>query len=181
MSLAHALLTSLLERPCSGLDLAKRFDRSIGFFWPASHQQIYKELGRLEQLGWVTATAAEGARGRKKIYDVQPAGRDELRRWIGDTEDPPPLRDVLMVRLRADAILGPAGVDHDLRHRLEQHRLRLAQYQQIEQRDFAGRELSRTAALQYLVLQSGLELEASQIDFCERALDMLAQMENGSA
>jgi len=47
MSLPHALLTSLLEQPCSGMDLARRFGRSIGFFWPATHQQIYKELGKL--------------------------------------------------------------------------------------------------------------------------------------
>jgi len=46
MSLPHALLTSLLEQPCSGMDLARRFGRSIGFFWPATHQQIYKELGK---------------------------------------------------------------------------------------------------------------------------------------
>ncbi|MFX4601120.1 PadR family transcriptional regulator, partial [Acinetobacter baumannii] len=91
-------------------------------FWPASHQQIYKELGRLEQAGWVASTAAEGARGRKKIYQVLPAGRDELWRWTGTAEDPPPLRDALLVRLRAEAVLGPAGVAGDLRHRLERHR-----------------------------------------------------------
>ncbi len=177
MSLPHALLTSLLERPCSGLDLARRFDRSIGFFWPASHQQIYKELGRLEQAGWVASTAAEGARGRKKIYQVLPTGRDELRRWTGTAEDPPPLRDALLVRLRAEAVLGPAGVAGDLRHRLERHRRQLALYREIEQRDFSGRELSRAERLQYLVLQSGLATEAQQATLCEQALALLSAPE----
>ena len=177
MSLPHALLTSLLERPCSGLDLARRFDRSIGFFWPASHQQIYKELGRLEQAGWVASTAAEGARGRKKIYQVLPAGRDELWRWTGTAEDPPPLRDALLVRLRAEAVLGPAGVAGDLRHRLERHRRQLALYREIEQRDFSGRELSRAERLQYLVLQSGLATEAQQAALCEQALELLSAPE----
>lgn len=174
MSLPHALLTSLLERPCSGLDLARRFDRSIGFFWPASHQQIYKELGRLEAAGWVTAVAEEGARGRKKVYEVLAAGSAELKRWVGETEDPAPLRDALMVRLRAEAVLGPgAGVVNDLRHRLENHRRQLAVYREIEQRDFAGRELTWTQKLQYLVLQSGLGAEAGQVEFCERVLGLL--------
>ena len=174
MSLPHALLTSLLERPCSGLDLARRFSRSIGFFWPASHQQIYKELGKLESEGWVTATAEEGARGRKKVYEVLPAGRTELNRWVGEAEDPAPLRDALMVRLRAEAVLGPgAGVVNDLRHRQEKHRRQLAMYQEIEQRDFAGRELTRAEQLQYLVLHSGLVMEASQADFCAKALELL--------
>lgn len=32
MSLPHVLLTSLLERPSTGFELARRFDRSMGFF-----------------------------------------------------------------------------------------------------------------------------------------------------
>ena len=35
MSLPHALLTALIEHPGSGLELASRFDRSIGYFWQA--------------------------------------------------------------------------------------------------------------------------------------------------
>jgi len=42
MPLDHALLVALSERPASGLELARRFDRSIGYFWHASHQQIYR-------------------------------------------------------------------------------------------------------------------------------------------
>ena len=44
MSLAHAVLTSLIEKPSSGYELARRFDKSIGYFWHATHQQIYREL-----------------------------------------------------------------------------------------------------------------------------------------
>ena len=58
MSLPHALLTSLVERPASGLDLARRFDSSIGFFWAASHQQIYRELARMEAAGWIRSPSA---------------------------------------------------------------------------------------------------------------------------
>ncbi len=47
MSLAHVLLTSLLEKPSTGIELARRFDRSMGFFWNATHQQIYRELNAM--------------------------------------------------------------------------------------------------------------------------------------
>lgn len=53
MALAEAILVCLTERPMSGYDLAKNFDASIGFFWRASHQQIYRELGRLREKGYV--------------------------------------------------------------------------------------------------------------------------------
>ncbi|MEN9435698.1 MAG: hypothetical protein RIR09_353, partial [Pseudomonadota bacterium] len=48
MSLAHAVLTSLIEKSSSGFELARRFDKSIGYFWHATHQQIYRELARME-------------------------------------------------------------------------------------------------------------------------------------
>ena len=44
MSLAHAILVSLVCEPKSGYDLAKQFDGTVGFFWQATHQQIYRDL-----------------------------------------------------------------------------------------------------------------------------------------
>lgn len=48
MALEHAILVSLLEKPGSGYELARRFERSIGYFWTATHQQIYRVLKRME-------------------------------------------------------------------------------------------------------------------------------------
>lgn len=61
MSTQHALLISLIEKPSSGYDLARRFDKSIGYFWHATHQQIYRELGRMAELGWIAAAENAGA------------------------------------------------------------------------------------------------------------------------
>ena len=54
MALEHALLVALSERPGSGLELAGRFEKSIGFFWHATHQQIYRVLARMEKDGWLS-------------------------------------------------------------------------------------------------------------------------------
>ena len=109
MSLPHALLTALVERPASGSDLAARFDRSIGYFWNASHQQIYRELARLEASGLIESLPEQSGRGRKRAYQILAPGRAELERWVGQGEAAPPLRDELMVRLWAEATIGPAG------------------------------------------------------------------------
>ena len=176
MSLPHALLTSLLELPCSGVDLATRFDRSIGYFWQATHQQIYKELGRLEEAGWVVSAPAASGRGRRRLYQVLPAGKHELKRWVNEVQDPSPLRDALMVRLRAEAALGPSGVEHDLGHRLGQHQKKLALYRQIETRDFSASAPSREQQLQHLVLQAGIMQESQWVAFCEKALKLLSEI-----
>lgn len=175
MSLAHALMTSLLERASSGYDLARRFDKSIGFFWHATHQQIYRELARMEKAGWIASeTAPDGGRTRKKLYRVLPAGQDELIRW---TREPAPmleLRDELMVRLRADAVVGPLGLDAEIERRMGLHATRLKVYQAIEARDFPpGQALSREARLQHLILKTGLMYEASWLNWCQEALAML--------
>ena len=84
MALEHALLVALSEQPASGLDLAKRFGRSIGFFWHATHQQIYRVLARMDGDGWVTVTeVAQTGRPDKKVYAVSPAGRPGARRLAG--------------------------------------------------------------------------------------------------
>ena len=85
MALPHAILVSLCEQSGSGYELARRFDRSIGYFWAATHQQIYRTLRVMEDNGWTTA-AAVVQRGRpdKKTYDVTDGGRDELARWLAE-------------------------------------------------------------------------------------------------
>ncbi|EHP37993.1 hypothetical protein OR16_39684 [Cupriavidus basilensis OR16] len=137
MSVQHALLTSLLERPSSGYELARRFDRSIGYFWHATHQQIYRELGRMAEHGWIAADEGEGdARNRKKVYFVLQPGRDELVRWVLAPTAGLDLRDEILVKLRADAVVGPLGLGPEMERLIGLHRERLDTYCQIEQRDF---------------------------------------------
>jgi DNA-binding PadR family transcriptional regulator len=173
MSLPHALLTALAERPGSGSELADRFDRSIGYFWQATHQQIYRELGRLEETGWIESLPAESGRGRKRAYRILPAGKKALRRWIAEQEDPTPLREALMVRLRAEAVLGPAGLEEEIRRRIALHQEKLDLYLQIEARDFPEGADSRTKRLQHLVLRAGIANERFWVEFSQDALDTL--------
>jgi len=74
MSLPHVLLTSLLERPSTGFELARRFDRSMGFFWNATHQQIYRELNNMLKKGWVSTLENEMDNGRKKNLSGRTTG-----------------------------------------------------------------------------------------------------------
>ena len=81
MSLPHALLTALTEHPGSGSDLAGRFDRSIGYFWQATHQQIYRELARLEAAGWIEGLLVEYY---DPMYAFQRDSKDKRIEFCGD-------------------------------------------------------------------------------------------------
>ncbi|WP_219070259.1 PadR family transcriptional regulator [Candidatus Mycobacterium methanotrophicum] len=85
MALPHAILVSLCEQSGSGYELARRFNRSIGYFWSATHQQIYRTLRAMEDDGWVVATLViQRGRPDKKVYTASDAGRAELARWIAE-------------------------------------------------------------------------------------------------
>ncbi len=161
MSLPHAILTALLEKPSSGLELTRRFDRSIGYFWSATHQQIYRELGKLEQAGQIRALpSAQPSRGQKKEYEVLPAGRAELAAWVARSEDPRAVRDPLLLRLRAAGVVGTAGLEAELERHLALHSRQLDEYRAIEERDFApDRQKSEQDRLRHMVLRGGIELE----------------------
>ncbi|MEU1377119.1 PadR family transcriptional regulator [Streptomyces triculaminicus] len=190
MSLAHAILTALLEKPSSGLELTRRFDKSIGYFWPATHQQIYRELKKLEEAGHVhVLPARRPERGQRKEYEVLPAGRAELTAWASAGQAPRPVRDALLLRLRAAAVVGGHGLEDELRRHLDLHRRQLAEYLAIEERDFTGdgrgeKTGDETDAgsdagagdarrLRHLVLRGGIGLETFWIAWLTEALEGL--------
>ncbi|MFH8448122.1 PadR family transcriptional regulator [Streptomyces fungicidicus] len=177
MSLPHAILTALLEKPSSGLELTRRFDRSIGYFWSATHQQIYRELGKLDAEGLIRALPSEQpARGQKKAYEVLPAGRAELARWTAASQEPKPHRDAMLLRLRAAAVVGTAGLEDDLRRHRELHERQLGEYREIERRDFPPGKDGREDRLRHLVLRAGIDLETFWTQWLDRALAEFARL-----
>lgn len=185
MSLSHALLTSLIEKPSTGSELARRFDRSMGFFWPATHQQIYRELNNMLQKGWVSTLEDEHYTGRKKTYQVEALGRSELADWIYKQSPPAPLREELMVRLRAEAQLNTQKLLPELQRHLQLHQQNLHIYQMIFARDFADNDTNaplqdQTYYIHKMILQLGITQERSWIEWLEQLIPQLKQRQNNT-
>ncbi|BAD56136.1 transcriptional regulator, Acidobacterial, PadR-family [Nocardia farcinica] len=175
MALEHALLVSLTERSGSGYELARRFDKSIGFFWNATHQQIYRVLKRMEEAGWldVESVAQEG-RPDKKVYSVNAAGRAELARWIAEPSDSETPRSELGVKIRGAAYGDLDAVCAEVARHRDQHAHRLDVLRLIEKRDFPDPDrLTGTALHQYLVLRGGIRVAAGHVEWCEEVLQAL--------
>ncbi len=117
MSLRYAILGLLARRPSTGYELTQTFDRSLRTSWHASHSQIYPELGKLERAGLV-AVVGRGAR-RSKTYGLTGAGREELRRWLVETEPNRAQRNETAVRWFLVALLDPADRRAVLERELE--------------------------------------------------------------
>jgi DNA-binding PadR family transcriptional regulator len=173
MALEHALLVALSEQPASGLDLAKRFGRSIGFFWHATHQQIYRVLARMDGDGWVTVTeVAQTGRPDKKVYAVSPAGARVLADWLAGPTPMEPLRSELAVKMRGAAFGDRDAVLDVVRANLAEHRLRLDHYEQLERHHHPTPEALTGHALdQYLVLRGGIRTERFWVDWLTEYLE----------
>ncbi|WP_132993732.1 PadR family transcriptional regulator [Gordonia zhaorongruii] len=179
MALEHAILVSLSERPGTGYEIGQQFVRSIGYFWSATHQQIYRTLKKLHTDGLVSFEAVpQDGRPDKKVYTISDAGRQMLADWVGTPTPLPPLRSDLGVKLRA-AEFGELSdvVTHLAGHRDEAAAM-LETYRSFE-RDYypepdalTGRKLH-----QYLVLRGGVRAAAATVEWCDESLAALQSKE----
>lgn len=85
---SFAVLGLIDKHPASGYDIAALADRSLGYFWPISRTLVYRELGRLDDLGWVEATDVSQDRlPDKRVWSTTPAGASALTEWLGQPAD----------------------------------------------------------------------------------------------
>jgi DNA-binding PadR family transcriptional regulator len=173
MALEHALLVALSERPGSGLELAGRFERSIGFFWHATHQQIYRVLGRMEADGWLSVeTVPQTGKPDRRVYTVSTTGARVLADWLAEPLPMESFRSDLAVKLRAASYGYRPALLRRVRETLADHETRLAHYRELERRDYpepaglAGPDLD-----QYLVLRGGIRLEEFWIGWLNEYLE----------
>ena len=174
MALGDAILVCLTERPMTGYELAKTFDSSIGFFWKADHQQIYRELTRLRGLAHVQAReVVQSGKPNKLVYSLTAAGKAALRHWAARPSNAPSIKDDMLVRLCALDAVDMDAIRADLRARLEYHRDRLARYERVLKKRFPQGSGSLDDTGKLLALRLGLRHERAVVEWCEEALQTL--------
>ena len=164
MALAEAILVCLTERPMSGYDLAKNFDASIGFFWRASHQQIYRELGRLREKGYVTSDeVSQDGKPNRIIHTITPAGKRALRAWSKKPAKHPSIKDEMLVKFYALENVDIGALKDQLSIRIEQHQTKLVKYYRIKERYYDGKDLDLTQKGKLMALEMGIDQETQTI------------------
>jgi DNA-binding PadR family transcriptional regulator len=182
MALEHAILVSLLEQPGSGYELARRFERSIGRFWTATHQQIYRVLKRMELDGWVVGEEiGQGGRPDKRSYSVTTAGRTVLTTWLRAPVQPEAVRHELAVKIRGvafDDAAGRAALIAEVERYRAAHETTLERYLNGERRDFPDpASLDLQQRLQHVVLRGGVTYEQMVLAWLDDVLTTLADLD----
>jgi len=159
VALGDAILACLTERPMTGYELAKTFDASIGFFWKADHQQIYRELSRLRDRGHIRGReVVQSGKPNKLVYTLTSEGRAALKHWAARPSSPPSIKDDLLVRLYALDCIDIEPLRADLMARLEHHRDRFGRYERILKKRFPDGTAAPADAGKLLALHISLRV-----------------------
>jgi DNA-binding PadR family transcriptional regulator len=175
VALGDAILVCLTERPMTGYELAKTFDASIGFFWKADHQQIYRELSKLRDRGHVQAReVVQSGKPNKLVYTPTAEGKAAFRHWAARPSTPASIKDDLLIRLYALDSVDIEPLRTDLMARLEHHRDRYERYERILKKRFPQDTASPADMGKLLGLHIGLRYERTVAEWCEEAIAALS-------
>ncbi len=180
MSLKYAVLAALLEGEASGYELSKVFDVSLANFWPATPQQLYRELERLAQDGLIEARVVQQERRpNKRMFTLTEAGRADLSGFAATPpRRPTAIRDELLIKVQAMDGTDPAVTRELIEERMSWAHGKLARYERVRERLVGDRdeetylrEAERVGP--YLTLMAGIAFEEQNLRWCERALVLL--------
>lgn len=113
-------------------DLKKAITRSVSYFWPFPHSQLYGEPERLVNAGLLDRVTEDGGR-RRKLYTLTKEGRDALREWL---KTPPDaifeMRDMAVLQLFFSEFMSEEELVTLAHRQIALYRERLATYREIE-------------------------------------------------
>lgn len=117
--------------PLSGYDMKRLFDHVLSPMWGAAQSQIYKELRRMKELGWVEMEREEQeARPDRKMYSITEQGHAALRKWQAQPPEVFQLRDELLLKVLFGTFAAPGDIAQNLRSSIATHEMRLLTYRQ---------------------------------------------------
>lgn len=173
MSVRHAILGLLAQKPRHGYELHAAFEAVVGGegTWEVKPAQIYTTLERLEQARLVTCISdlGEGEEPARRIYALAEAGRQVLSEWLSEGVEPEHQRDEFFVKL----IVALASQEGDPVHLIQSQRRRL--YQELH--DLTTRREAcdpQTEMAQILLLDKAimhLEADLRWLDIAEQRLE----------
>jgi PadR family transcriptional regulator AphA len=114
-------------------DLKKAISRSVSYFWPFPHSQLYGEPERLVEAGLLSRKSEESGR-RRKLYRLTRKGDAALKQWL---KTPPgvffEMRDMAVLQLFFSEFTSEQNLVALAKDQARVARERLATYAQIEQ------------------------------------------------
>jgi PadR family transcriptional regulator, regulatory protein AphA len=141
--------------------LKRAASRSINYFWPFPHSQLYGEPERLTAAGLLSEEREETGR-RRKLYSLTPQGKQALENWLAT----PPgaifeMRDMAVLQLFFGEFTSRETIVRLAEDQVRLYRERLAVYQTIADQYHAAPMSQRRMA----PLELGIRMAQACMDF----------------
>ncbi|WP_328797450.1 PadR family transcriptional regulator [Lactiplantibacillus plantarum] len=175
--LQFIILGLLNQQPLTGYVLTKAFDDEIGEFWQAQHSQIYPQLKRLEEQGYVThEITVSGEKLEKKLYHITATGRQLLHEWISvGTPDLTATKDEFILKLYFIQTDRDPRLLAMLQEQLTLHTAKLAHLQQRLATVFPQAKAAKQHYGHYLILQHAIGREDYYVNWLKQTLKALPE------
>jgi len=185
-TLGYAILGLLAREALSGYDVMQRMKGRVGFFWGAGHSQIYPELARLEEGGFVTHSVVEQReRPDKKVFEVTQAGLDALKEWVAQPPPKRPTKDELTLKAYSVWLVDGEEAARLFGEEGRRYEEQLARYEEIRAwmeeewaDDIQKPETPRFAS--YATLRRGILYEKGNAEWCRWLADAVEGKPEGS-
>jgi DNA-binding PadR family transcriptional regulator len=141
--------------------LKRAAERSIHYFWPFPHSQLYSEPARLAKAGLLLLDREDGGR-RRVLYKLTDAGRDALTGWF---QTPPgevfEMRDMAVLQLFFSDFVSTEQLVALANDQIRLYRERLDVYRDIQRHNASESGIERRMAPLHL----GIGMAQACLDF----------------
>jgi PadR family transcriptional regulator, regulatory protein AphA len=152
-----------LRGPSTPYDLKKAIGRSVSYFWPFPHSQLYGEPERLAEAGLLSRESEEGGR-RRKLYSLTKKGNAALKQWLKTSPDAMfEMRDMAALQLFFSEFMSEEDLVTLAKNQARITREQLATYAQIENNYLPRMGRNRRMA----PLSLGIEMAKVYLEFWE--------------
>src|SRR5215470_15334233 len=115
----------------SGYDLKQISDHLLAPMWGVVQSQVYKELRRMKELGWVDMEREEQeSRPDRKVYSITEQGHTALRKWQAQPPEVFQMRDEMLLKVLFGSFASPSDLAQNLRKSIADHEMSLLAYRQ---------------------------------------------------
>lgn len=183
MSLQNVILTVLSNRDASGYDITKEFSRSIGYFWKASHQQVYRELNRMANNELVTCRVElQTGKPDRKVYTITELGRQALFEWFQVPARNPTIRDEISAKLVVCSVHNSEPMQQQLEALIQESHTLMNNYEELEKIYFADyKNMDRQSRLNRLTLRRGVHNRQAWVNWAEEVLTELKELDSAES
>ena len=154
----------------------------MGFFWHASHQQIYQELHKLAEKSWLNKReVSQSGKPNKIVYGLTKAGRDGLAEWVYGTTKNQNAKDELVIKLYNLSEKNAVHLASEIAERRQEMMQRLYTFEKLRVKHYDDpQSLPTRSKGVYLALIRGLGQGQQFMAWCDEALDLIGTVDGKS-